>query len=90
MEIKKRSHFIILPPSLYEEFNNELKNLEAKNSLIRNSEYHQKSNQYSMTGDTYHISYENKGGKYQAFCKELRILWENFNKKHPKTIWKGK
>ena len=41
-------------------------------------------------GDTYHISYEPKGGKYKAFCKELRILWSDFNYKHPKTAWKGK
>lgn len=88
--INNRSHFIILPTSLYDEFNEELKKLEEKNQLIRNGEVKQKSNKFGMTGDTYHISYEPKGGKYKAFCKELRILWSDFNYKHPKTAWKGK
>lgn len=48
--INNRSHFIILPTSLYDEFNEELKKLEEKNQLIRNGEVKQKSNKFGMTG----------------------------------------
>jgi hypothetical protein len=64
--------------------------LEKNNQLIRNVEIKEKSNKFGMSGDTYRIGYELKGGKYKSFCKELKLLWFNFNQKHPKTAWKGK
>lgn len=89
-ETHKRLQLLILPPTLYEEFNKDLILLESKYELKREAQNIIKNNRYSMQGNTYQIIYHNKCGKYKSFCKELNILWTHFNHKHPKTVWKGK
>jgi hypothetical protein len=87
--MEKRSFFAILPDSLFEEFDIHLKQLEEVHQVVRKSNFKEKGNKFNMPGNTFHLSYE-KGGKYKAFLKEVRILWAQFNTKYPKTSWKGK
>ena len=87
--METRSFFAIIPDSLWNEFDLEVKKLEEKHQLVRGSDFVSKGNKFQMTGNTHKISYE-KGGKYKSFTKELRVFWGEFNNKHPKTTWKGK
>jgi hypothetical protein len=84
-----RTFFAIIPTSLYQEFIEKLTELEEQHEVSRDEPVKTKGNNFGMTGDTYHFSYEKKG-KYSVFQHELRVFWSEFNKVHPKTCWKGK
>ncbi len=79
----------ILPENLFDEFNVEITKLENEFGVIRTHITVTTGNNKMMNGNTYTIFYTSKG-KIKTFLKSVNSLCLVFNKKYPKTSWKGK